>query len=200
MTEGCALLGCHSRSGRARSSILVHGQPGSCSLWSLVCIEYETESEASEGHVELQSRSDRICQFWGSNVQQSWGPIGDGRGGRRLSHREGCWRNRLACRWKHGSEFGWLMMWASAEPCVFGEAGSSMTGRVWWYDLSWSTLDRWRNRDSSRMWVQLGTEVDCGADLYLSWQDCASCQAKWIESCQCKERAGSRTSTRELSQ
>ena len=38
----------------------MHGQPGSCSLWSLVCIEYETESEASEGHVELQPRSDRI--------------------------------------------------------------------------------------------------------------------------------------------
>ena len=36
MTEGCALLGCHSRSGRARSSTPVHGQPGSCSLWSLV--------------------------------------------------------------------------------------------------------------------------------------------------------------------
>ena len=46
MTEGCALLGCHSRSGRARSSTPVHSQPGSCSLWSLVCIEYETESEA----------------------------------------------------------------------------------------------------------------------------------------------------------
>ena len=57
MTEGCALLGCHSGSGRARSSTPVHGQPGSCSLWSLVCIEYETESEASEGHVELQPRS-----------------------------------------------------------------------------------------------------------------------------------------------
>ena len=65
MTEGCALLGvgCHSRSGRARSSTPVHGQPGSCSLWSLVCIEYEIESEASEGHVELQPRSDHICQF-----------------------------------------------------------------------------------------------------------------------------------------
>ena len=60
MTEGCTLLGCHSRSGRARSSTPVHGQPGSCSLWSLVCIEYESESEASEGHVELQPRSDRI--------------------------------------------------------------------------------------------------------------------------------------------
>ena len=51
------------RSGRARSSTPVHGQPGSCSLWSLVCIEYETESEASEGRVELQPRSDHICQF-----------------------------------------------------------------------------------------------------------------------------------------
>ena len=36
--------------------------------------------------LELQPRSDHICQFWGSNVQQSWGPIGDG--GRHLSHRE----------------------------------------------------------------------------------------------------------------
>ena len=62
-TEGCALLECHSQSDRAQSGTPVHGQPGSCSLWSLVCIEYETESEASEGHAELQPRSDRICQF-----------------------------------------------------------------------------------------------------------------------------------------
>ena len=86
---------------------------------SLVCIEYETESEASEDHVELQPRSDRICQFWGSNVQQSWGPIGDGRGGRHLSHREGCWWNRLACKWRHGPKSGWLMMWASARTVAY---------------------------------------------------------------------------------
>ena len=30
-TEGCTLLECHSRSGRARSGTPVHGQPGSCS-------------------------------------------------------------------------------------------------------------------------------------------------------------------------
>ena len=48
------MLGCHSRSGRARSSTPVHGQTGRCLLWSLVCIEYETESEASEGQDELQ--------------------------------------------------------------------------------------------------------------------------------------------------
>ena len=111
-TEGCALLECQSRSGIAQSSTLVHGQPepGSCSWWSWVCIVYETDLGASEGHAELQPRSDRICQFWGSNVQPNLRPTGDGRGGRHLSHREGCWRNWLACRWKHGPEFGWLMM------------------------------------------------------------------------------------------
>ena len=112
-TEGCALLECHSRSGIARSSTPMHGQPGSCWRWSWACIEYETEPGASEGHAELQPRLDHICQFWGSNVQQNLGPIRDVQGGRHLSHREGCWRNRLACRWRHGPKFGWLMMWVS---------------------------------------------------------------------------------------
>ena len=43
-------------------------------------------------------------------------------------------------------------------------------------------------------------EVDCEADQFLSWQDCVSCQAKWIVSCLYWERAGSRTSIHELSQ
>ena len=42
MTEGFALLECHSQRGRARSSTPVHDQPGSCLWWSWACIEYET--------------------------------------------------------------------------------------------------------------------------------------------------------------
>ena len=135
MTEGCALLECHLRSGsRAQSSTLVHDQPGSCSWWCWAWTENDTELGASGGPVGLQRRSDRICQLWRSNVQQNWQPTGDGQGGRRLSHREGYWRNRRLCRRRHGPRFGWQMKWVSAELCEFGEAGSNTTGRVWWYD------------------------------------------------------------------